>query len=155
MKLMDEEIDYIGLQYLYNAIQTPDGTILESIHVHDYKEYVDTVTGELYINDGGLHYRRRTINTTPSKDLSVKIDADIEEIREVFRWGTYGKNNDEVFKRVLLKDMSNLHLWNIIQDVLLILCHLINQIILNTQVTQMTTFILTMMHYLMAGYYEI
>jgi len=116
MKLMDEEIDYIGLQYLYNAIQTPDGTILESIHVHDYKEYVDTESGELYINDGGLHYIRRSINIIPYKDLSVRVDADIEEIREVFRWGTYGKNNDEVFKRVLLKDMSNLHLWNIIQD---------------------------------------
>lgn len=37
---------------VYSAIKTPDGTILESKHVHDYQSYLDA-NGETYLLDGG------------------------------------------------------------------------------------------------------
>jgi len=52
-----------------NAIQTPDGTILESYHRHDFRMYTDTITGETYMVDGGLEYRRGSVNDVPAKDL--------------------------------------------------------------------------------------
>ncbi len=34
---------------------TPDGTLLQSYHVHDYKTYKDS-NGEIYMIDGGCEY---------------------------------------------------------------------------------------------------
>lgn len=116
MKLNDQELKNLGVDYAYNAIQTPDGTILVSYSTHDYKVHIDTESHERYIVDGGLSYARRSVNHIPAKDLSVRLDADIQEIREVFSWGTYGKNGDEEYKRVLLKDTSNAHLEAIVKD---------------------------------------
>lgn len=75
-----------------NRIQTPDGTILQSFHRHDYKTHVDSVTGEEYMIDGGLDYCRTNVNSVPAKDLSVYLDSPFEEIREAFCWGTRGKD---------------------------------------------------------------
>lgn len=72
-------------------IQTPDGTILQSYHRHDYKTHIDAVTGEEYMIDGGIDYCRGSVNKVPAKDLSVYLDDPFEEIREVVCWGTRGK----------------------------------------------------------------
>lgn len=37
-----------------------------------------------------------------------------DDIRYIFRWGTYGRNGDEPLKFLLLKDISDNHLVNII-----------------------------------------
>lgn len=37
-----------------------------------------------------------------------------EEYREIFQWGTYGKNGDEPLRFIKLKDISDNHLDNII-----------------------------------------
>ena len=38
-----------------NAIQTQDGTVLQSFSGHDYKTHVDA-NGKTYMVDGGLEY---------------------------------------------------------------------------------------------------
>jgi hypothetical protein len=74
---------------VYNAIQTPDGTVLESTHRHDYKTYVDT-NGKTYMIDGGLSYVRRSDNGDEVL-LTKYEDQQHEQIREyAFRSG-YGK----------------------------------------------------------------
>jgi len=92
-----------------NAIQTPDGMVLESRHVHDYIEYVDSTNGKTYIVDGGLDYARRSANGDEI-DLNVYSDEPHEVIREALTWGTYGKNGDQPLTYVKLKDMSSEHI---------------------------------------------
>lgn len=94
---------------LVNKIRTPDGTILESRHHHDYKSYVDD-NGEEYMVDGGLEYIRRSVNKEPFEELSVNDDDDFTEIRQVFTWGTYGKDGDQQLKYVHLFCMSTAHI---------------------------------------------
>lgn len=100
---------------VYSAIRTPDGTLLESRHRHDYKTYVDSVTGEEYMIDGGLDYVRTNVNKVPATIITLCEDSPIEEIREYWSWGSYGKKGDEELHYILLKDMTNLHIWNILR----------------------------------------
>ena len=92
-----------------NAIQTPDGTILESHHVHDFKGHTDK-NGRYYAVDGGLEYRRICCDVRDYKDLSLYSNAPHREIREKLSWGTYGKNGDEPLKYILLKDLETEHI---------------------------------------------
>jgi hypothetical protein len=79
-----------------NAIMTPDGTYLRSYHRHDYKEYLDKVSGEIYIVDGGYDYLRRSLNTTPAKSMDVYLSDPFEIIREAFVWKSYGKDGEHI-----------------------------------------------------------
>jgi hypothetical protein len=81
-------------QIIYNAIRTPDGTVLHSRHRHDYKEHLDAITGELYINDGGNDYQRRSVNTTPAEELSITMDDSHSVKRQFITWKTYGKDGE-------------------------------------------------------------
>lgn len=101
---------------VYNAIQTPDGTVLVSKHVHDYVTHSDK-NGEVYMNDGGNAYIRRSVNKEPYTDLTVYTDDPHEEIRKVLLWGSYGIKGDEPLKFNVLKDMSGDHIKNIIATI--------------------------------------
>lgn len=79
-----------------NAIMTPDGTYLRSYHRHDYKEYLDKVSGEIYIVDGGYDYLRRSLNTTPAISMDVYLSDPFEIIREAFVWKSYGKDGEHI-----------------------------------------------------------
>lgn len=83
---------------IYNAIKTPDGTILHCRNRHDYKEYTDSVSGEQYVNDGGEFYVRRSVNSVPYEDLSVWVNADNPELTQTVRgvnlWKSYGKEGE-------------------------------------------------------------
>ena len=93
---------------VFNAIKTPDGTILESNTVHDYKQYLDK-NGKVYIIDGGLSYRRVSDNGD-EVDLSVYSDMPHETIRNVaFRTG-YGKPGNKdygTYRITRIKDMDD------------------------------------------------
>jgi hypothetical protein len=93
-----------------NRIRTPDGTILESMHRHDYVTYVDK-NGKEYMVDGGLDYLRRNVHDdAPYEELSVYDDDLHIEIRSVFKWGTRGKDGKQSLKYVVLKDLTTEHI---------------------------------------------
>ena len=100
-----------------NAIMTPDGTYLRSYHRHDYKEHKDTITGEIYIVDGGYDYLRRSINTTPPYSMDVYLSDPFEMIREAFVWKSYGKNYEHLPDGIYIKlcDMTTEHIENILK----------------------------------------
>ena len=93
-----------------NSIRTPDGTVLTSRNVHDYKSHKDTKSLEIYTNDGGTSYIRRSINIIPYEDLSLYSDDSFEKLREGFEWGTYGKNYDEPLHYKSVSNMSTNHI---------------------------------------------
>ena len=95
---------------LVNAIVTPDGTRLESTHVHDYQQHIDAKTGELYFTDGGLSYVRRSLNIVPAKDASVYSDDPHSIVRESFKWGTHGKDGNQPLTRIPLADLELDHI---------------------------------------------
>jgi hypothetical protein len=106
--------------YLYNAIRTPDGTILESTNRHDYKVYVDK-NGLEYMVDGGHDYLRRNIyEDYPYEELSIEDNGDSELRRNYLRWGrNYDENMHPLEKTewILIKDLSTDHIKAILKNV--------------------------------------
>ena len=102
-------------QIIHNSIRTPDGTILTSASVHDYKVYEDA-NGHEYMVDGGREYlRRNVVKEAPHEELTLYTDDPHEKIREVFTWGTYGKKGDKPLQIKLLKDLTIAHVKAIIR----------------------------------------
>jgi len=98
-------------QIIYNAIRTPDGTVLYSRNRHDYVEHFDTISGEWYVNDGGNDYLRRSVNIVPATELSVTMDDPHSVKRQIFNWKTYGKDGEfPEGKFILLSDMEDDHI---------------------------------------------
>ena len=93
---------------LYNGLKTPDGTIIESHHRHDYKTYEDA-NGKTYMIDGGLDYVRCSAHGDENH-MCVWSNDEHELIREHAEWGTYGINGDQPLEYVKIKDMSTEHL---------------------------------------------
>jgi len=98
---------------LVNKWQTPNGTILQSRHGHDYVSVEED--GQLYAVDGGLNYSRVVGDFSNMKDLCVYDTDSIEQIRQEFEWGSYGVNGDEQLKRIKLKDLTEDHVLNILK----------------------------------------
>jgi len=94
---------------IYSAIRTPDGTILESKHVHDYVTYLDK-NEETYVLDGGTEYIRRSINIVEAEDLSLYSDAPFEQLREVITRGSRGKDGKQPITYIKLKDIDDEYL---------------------------------------------
>ena len=91
-----------------NAIMTPDGTVLESRHRHDFKTHLDK-NGKTYMIDGGYDYSRRS-NNGDETDLCLYDDQPHEVQRVILTWGTYGKNADQPLKHKRVCDMSDAHI---------------------------------------------
>jgi len=78
-----------------NKIMTPDGTILRSLHHHDYQTYIDK-NGLEYMVDGGTTYLRRNVHDdAPYTEMSVYFDAPFDIIRQELHWGTRGKDGKQ------------------------------------------------------------
>lgn len=109
------------LYCIYNAIRTPDGTLLWCTHGHDYKSHTDTVTGENYINDSIGLVVRRSKNKVEAEDLSVWVDYNnpelTPEVRSVPFWKSYGKNGEYYPDGVVLslQDMETDHIRAILE----------------------------------------
>lgn len=98
-----------------NRIRTPDGTIVQSFHRHDYKVHVDK-NGFEYMVDGGLDYLRRSVNPgDPAEEISVWTDDPFEKIREAFHWGTRGKDGKQPLVWKPLKDLDTDHIQAILE----------------------------------------
>jgi len=98
---------------LRNAIMTPDKTVLRSYSRWDYVSHLDAVSGETYSTDGGTYYERRSVNVVPYLDMTVTTADAFALQREAFVWGTYGKDGTSAKTWVVLKDMSDDHIWAI------------------------------------------
>ena len=93
---------------IYNALKTPDGTIIKSRHRHDYVTHTDK-NGKEYMIDGGLDYVRSSAHAD-QEYLTVSMDDGHDKVREALTWGTFGKNGDEPYRQVKLREMSNAHI---------------------------------------------
>lgn len=100
---------------IYSAIRTPDGTLLESNSVHDFKMYDDTITGKTYGIDGGHEYCHYIGDVFDDCTIiTLMTDSPFEDIRQLFKWGSYGKDGKSPLKRISLCDMTNDHINNIL-----------------------------------------
>ena len=99
---------------LANRIITPDGTTLQSYHVHDYKTHSDA-NGKEYMVDGGLEYCRRIVHDdAPYTEASVYDTDPHEVIRDAFHWGTRGKDGKQPVEFKPISSLSNKHIHAII-----------------------------------------
>ena len=97
-----------GNNLILNALRTPDGTVIQSRHRHDYVTYTDA-NGKTYMVDGGLDYLRRNVHQD-QVDLSLYDDQPHEVQRVVLTWGTYGINGDQPLSYIRIADMETGHL---------------------------------------------
>ena len=93
-------------QLIYNAIKTPDGTVLVSYHRHDYKTHVDA-NGDEYMIDGGLEYIRTSLNKIPAESLAVYDDEPFTKIREFMHRGGGGTDGKQPLEYVKLSEMND------------------------------------------------
>jgi hypothetical protein len=101
------------LKLIRNAIQTPDGTIIESHSRHDYVTHTDA-NGKGYMVDGGLDYIRRSANGDEI-DMSLYNDQPHEVQRDVLTWGTYGINGDQPLQYKSIANMDTGHLEAVVE----------------------------------------
>lgn len=88
---------------------TPDCTVLQSYHVHDYRTYTDK-NGEEYMIDGGCEYVHTSVNEEPAEHYTVTMDDTHKVRREWFHWGTYGKDGDQPLVWKPLQDLDTAHI---------------------------------------------
>lgn len=98
---------------LYNAIRTPDGTIIQSKSVHDYVTHKDANNGKYYAIDGGLEYLRR-VGFHDYEELFLTDKDDFNKVREVVTWGTRGKDGKQPLEYKKIKELETEHIYAIL-----------------------------------------
>lgn len=93
---------------LRNAIQTPDGTVIESVHRHDYVTHLDK-NGLEYMIDGGLDYQRYTIHeSAPFINLAVYDDGNHETRVKYLRWGSNYDKDMKLLPKTVYKTIESM-----------------------------------------------
>ena len=93
---------------VHNAIQTPDGTIIESRHRHDYVAHLDA-NGKTYMIDGGLDYCHCSVHED-QKWVGCYLEDGHKKVRTHLTWGTYGPKRDQPLRYIRLCDMETDHI---------------------------------------------
>jgi hypothetical protein len=97
---------------LYNAIRTPDGTVIVSTNRHDFVSHTDA-NGRYYAVDGGSDYSRRVFDQMDYTDISVHDDGEWSTRREYLVWGNnYDKDMNRLLETewILIKDLATDHI---------------------------------------------
>jgi hypothetical protein len=104
------------MRLIRNAIQTPDGTILESKHRHDYRSHNDA-NGKTYVIDGGLDYVRATVH---NDQISLALyDTEPHSIQaQYLTWGSFGIRGDQPRRDIRIAEMETSHLETVLRE-----CH--------------------------------
>ncbi len=89
---------------IQNAIQCADGTIINSLHRHDFQRHGDNFV------DGGLDYIRSGGNMEKAKQLHLYDNFSLEQCIQDMVWGTYGKDGKQPLKWVFLRECTTDHL---------------------------------------------
>jgi len=110
---------------LVSGMICPDGTVLYSRHRHDYKEHIDTITGEWMMIDGGVDYLKSSVNEIRAEYISLTTESDHIEIRQHFGWGSYGKDGTEPLHEILLKNMEDSHIEAVLRTQSHIAAHIV------------------------------
>lgn len=96
---------------IVNAIRCPNGDILQSRRTHDF-----VMNSQGYGVDGGRSYLRRVFPSVPDyEELSLYYGDPHAKIRELFDWGSYGKDGKQPLRRILLKNLTDDHIDAIIR----------------------------------------
>ena len=95
-------------EILRSRMRTPDGTVMESLSGHDFREHQDA-NGKVYMLDGGLDYVRCSAHGDEEM-YTLMSDDDHELIRLLVTWGTYGREGDQLITHVKIADMDDNHL---------------------------------------------
>lgn len=101
-------------QIIYNAIRTPDGTVLVSHTRHDFKEYTDK-NGKTYCVDGGKDYLRRSTHYD-QEDLTVFLSDDHEVNRKWLHWGSMGVNALGPMRWRSVEELTTDHIISILEN---------------------------------------
>ena len=102
------------MNLIRNAIQTPDGTVIESRSRHDYVTHQDA-NGKEYMVDGGLDYVRRSAN---GDEISMCLydDESHEVQRHIIKWGSYGKDGKQPLTFKSVADMDTDHIVAVLEN---------------------------------------
>lgn len=103
---------------IHNAMITPDGTPLQSLHRHDFIQHTDA-NGEIYFLDGGNAYVRTSKNIEPAHYITIYSDDPHTLVRDYFNWGSYGKDGNEPLHWIPLDEMEDSHIAAILDNCIL------------------------------------
>ena len=102
------------MRLIRNAIQTPDGTILESKHRHDYRSHNDA-NGKTYMIDGGLEYVRCSVH---NDQISLALyDTEPHSIQaQYLTWGSFGIRGDQPRRDIPIAEMETAHIEAVLRE---------------------------------------